>query len=126
MVDIVHHLSGLPLVVISPTDADVLQGQSQLITCTIIGEPAAVAIDWYFTPHGSDRQQKLSLLNSARYSGGNTLTPSLTILNFQSSDNGNYVCVATNAVGRSSSTYCVLRFISKYMLIYVVFKFCDE
>ncbi|XP_052079229.1 hemicentin-1-like isoform X2 [Mytilus californianus] len=103
---------GLLAVGISPTDADVLQGQSQLITCTVVGEPAATFINWYFIQAGSEREQTLSTGNTAKYSGGNTQTPSLTVLNFQSSDSGNYACIASNAAGKSSSTYCALRFIS--------------
>ncbi|CAC5422035.1 unnamed protein product [Mytilus coruscus] len=103
---------GLLAVGISPTYADVLQGQSQLITCTVVGEPAATIINWYFTPIGSEQRQTLSTGNTAKYSGGNTQTPSLTVLNFQSSDSGNYECIAFNAVGGSRSTYCTLGFIS--------------
>ncbi|XP_052080685.1 peroxidasin homolog [Mytilus californianus] len=114
MTDIVHAVfifSGLLTVAIYPANADVLQGQSQLITCFVTGEPPALAIKWYFTPNGSERQQILTG-NAVKYSGGNTQNPSLTVQNFQSSDSGSYVCYALNAVGTSTSTYCALRFIS--------------
>ncbi|XP_076088318.1 hemicentin-1-like [Mytilus galloprovincialis] len=97
---------------ISPDYADLLEGQSQLITCTITGEPAATAIIWYFTQTGSSEQRTLSTGNTAKYYGGNVQYPSLTILNFQSFDGGTYVCSATNEVGQCNSTSSVLRFIS--------------
>ncbi|CAC5394179.1 unnamed protein product [Mytilus coruscus] len=69
---------GLLAVGISPTYADVLQGQSQLITCTVVGEPAATFINWYFIPTGYERRQKLSTGNTAKYSGGDlNITASL-------------------------------------------------
>ncbi|XP_076112265.1 hemicentin-1-like isoform X5 [Mytilus galloprovincialis] len=104
---------GLLSVAISPSNADVLQGQSQLISCTVTGTPSATAISWRFTPSGSSQQQTLSLGNTAKYSGGTTQNPSLTVQNFQSSDGGSYVCSATNAVGTSSSTTSVLRYIQQ-------------
>ncbi|XP_076112262.1 hemicentin-1-like isoform X2 [Mytilus galloprovincialis] len=104
---------GLLSVTISPANADVLQGQSQLISCTVTGTPSATAISWRFTPSGSNQQQTLSLGNTAKYSGGTTQNPSLTVLNFQSSDGGSYVCSATNAVGTSTSTTSVLRYIQQ-------------
>ncbi|XP_071150174.1 peroxidasin homolog [Mytilus edulis] len=103
---------GLLTVTISPAKADVLQGQFQLISCFITGEPVASDIRWYFTPTGSEKRQSLYTGNTAKYSGGNTQNPSLTVLNFQSSDSGTYVCSASNAVGTSTSSYSVLRFIS--------------
>ncbi|CAG2239319.1 unnamed protein product [Mytilus edulis] len=103
---------GLLTVDISPDYADLLEGQSQLITCTITGEPAATAIIWYFTQTGSSEQRTLSTGNTAKYYGGNVQYPSLTILNFQSFDGGTYVCSATNEVGQCNSTSSVLRFIS--------------
>ncbi|CAG2198470.1 TTN [Mytilus edulis] len=103
---------GLLTVTISPALADVLQGQYQLISCIITGEPEASDISWYFTPTGSEQRQLIYTGNTAKYSGGNTQNPSLTVLNFQSSDSGTYVCSASNAVGTSTSSYSVLRFIS--------------
>ncbi|XP_071149589.1 synaptogenesis protein syg-2-like [Mytilus edulis] len=103
---------GLLTVTISPAKADVLQGQSQLVSCFVTGEPVASDIRWYFTPTGSEQRQLLYTGNTAKYSGGNTQNRSLAVLNFQSSDSGTYVCSALNAVGTSTSSYSALRFIS--------------
>ncbi|XP_063411503.1 peroxidasin homolog [Mytilus trossulus] len=103
---------GFLTITMSPAKADVLQGQSQLISCFVTGEPVASDIRWYFTPTNSEQRQLLYTGNTAKYSGGNTQNPSLTVLNFQSSDSGKYGCSASNAVGTSTRSYSVLRFIS--------------
>ena len=42
--------------------------------------------------------------NSQKYFGGTRNTPSLTIQNTDDSDEGYYICTATNAVGTGSSS----------------------
>lgn len=98
-------------VTISPAKTDVHQGRSQAIKCTVTGKPAAITVLWLFTPTGSNQQKTLSTTNSVKYSGGTIRRPSLTVLNFQSSDGGTYECSATNAVGTRTSAISVLRFI---------------
>jgi hypothetical protein len=43
-----------------------------------------------------------------KYSGSTVSTPSLTITNAQNSDEGNYVCYATNLAGTGSSSQTFL------------------
>ena len=85
-------------VTISPATANVVRGNTQTIICSVSGTPAANSISW--TKDGST----LNIANSGgKYSGGTTGNPSLTIINFQTTDAGTYSCSATNAAGTGSS-----------------------
>ncbi|VDI64014.1 hemicentin [Mytilus galloprovincialis] len=94
---------GLLSVFVTPQNQNVVQGAQQRITCTVSGTPAAQNIAWLFTAAGSNQQTQLNTGNSQKYSLGTTQDPFLTVLNFQPSDAGTYVCRATNAAGSTSS-----------------------
>lgn len=71
------------------------------IHCTASGSPALTAIHWLL----NDRN--LSSTDNTKYSGGNLITPSLTINKIASTDIGEYRCVATNLVGSTTSSQSV-------------------
>ncbi|XP_052060944.1 titin-like isoform X2 [Mytilus californianus] len=98
--------------VVEPDHANVIIGNNQTITCSISGQPSARGIIWYFTPTYESKVEISPENNAAKYSGGTISDPSLTILNFQTSDNGAYVCTATNTAGRGNSNSSVLTCIS--------------
>ena len=102
-------------VLISPSSAEVLQGDSQTITCTVSGSPQATAITWTRTTTGGPVTLNVQSL-PGKYSGGTVVNPSLTISNFATTDAGSYICKATNAVGIASSLTSVLSYKGKYCL----------
>ncbi|XP_052103233.1 hemicentin-1-like [Mytilus californianus] len=79
----------------------VLTGQQITIPCTVAGTPTQTNVFWRKVVNGV--QTNVVINGNSRYTGGTTATPSLTITNTQSSDEGTYVCFATNSVGTSNS-----------------------
>ncbi|XP_071174281.1 uncharacterized protein [Mytilus edulis] len=100
--------------VVEPDNANVILGNNRTISCTLSGKPSAQDITWYFTPTNESKNEICPRNNSAKYSGGTISDPSLTILNFQTSDSGAYECSATNAAGTGNSNSSVLTCISNY------------
>lgn len=72
------------------------------LDCSVYGNPSSV--QWYRIVN--DQKQNIDMTNS-RYSGSTVTTPSLTIIGLKTSDEGEYVCTATNESGtfQSSPTY---------------------
>ncbi|XP_071174278.1 neural cell adhesion molecule 1-like isoform X2 [Mytilus edulis] len=100
--------------VVEPDNANVILGNNRTISCTLSGQPSAQDITWYFTPTNESKNEICPRNNAAKYSGGTISDPSLTILNFQTSDSGAYECSATNAAGTGNSNSSVLTCISNY------------
>ncbi|CAG2211182.1 DSCAML1 [Mytilus edulis] len=103
--------------VVEPGNANVILGNNQIISCTLSGQPSAQDITWYFTPTNESKNEICPRNNAAKYSGGTISDPSLTILNFQTSDSGAYECSATNAAGTGNSNSSVLTCISILSLV---------
>lgn len=79
-------------------------GTTVIIHCTTSvepGSPAVTSIKWLLSGQIKD------ISDSNKYSGGNPITPSLTIYNIASTDAGKYQCVATNLVGSTTSSQSV-------------------
>lgn len=100
---------------ISPANAEVIRGNSQIITCTVSGNPSVTNVAWT-----KDGQSVNVAGNPTKYSGGTPGNPSLTVTNFETTDAGSYVCIATNAVGSQSSSTSVLTYIGRYYMPAVV------
>ncbi|VDI61626.1 Hypothetical predicted protein [Mytilus galloprovincialis] len=103
--------------VVEPDNANVILGNNRTISCTLSGQPSAQDITWYFTPTNESKNEICPRNNSAKYSGGTISDPSLTILNFQTSDSGAYACSATNAAGTGNSNSSVLTCINILSLV---------
>ncbi|XP_069115359.1 hemicentin-1-like isoform X2 [Argopecten irradians] len=95
----------LPSVVVSQTSYAVTTGQSVTLACQVSGNPSVTSVAWQRTQNGVTTTLTIT---GSKYSGSSTSVPSLTISNVASSDNGNYVCTATNAVGTGTSNTVVL------------------
>ncbi|XP_071166138.1 hemicentin-1-like [Mytilus edulis] len=88
-------------VTIPQSSYSVLTGQQVTIPCTVTGTPIQTNVFWRKVANGV--QTNVDINGNGRYSGGTTSSPSLTITNTQSSDEGTYVCYASNNIGTSNS-----------------------
>ncbi|XP_021370011.1 hemicentin-1-like [Mizuhopecten yessoensis] len=94
----------IPVVVISQSSYSVLTSNTVTIDCSVSATPVATAIAWQRIINGVTTSV---YIDSTKFGGATVSSPSLTIYNSQSSDEGDYICLATNAAGtgQSSSTY---------------------
>lgn len=82
-------------------------GNTRTLQCSIItANPAITSVSWQKIVNGV--AQDVDVAGTARFSGSTVTTPSLTINNAQFSDEGNYICRATNAVGTGASAQSYL------------------
>lgn len=81
-------------------------GNSVVINCVVTSDPKETAIVWQKVINGVPTA--LTISSNNRYSGGTVNTPSLTIGNVEDSDEGQYICQATNSVGTGSSNQVYL------------------
>ena len=99
----VTYTSDLLTVTIQSTSFNAVIGSnSQTLGCTITGTPQATSVTWTKTVGGQTTDIDVAS-NSGKYSGSTVSSPSLIIQSIAQSDEGNYVCTATNVVGTSSS-----------------------
>ena len=89
--NLLFYFIGRPSIHISPTHAEVVGGQSHTITCSVVGCEIVNVDDV-----------------DGKFSGGTLSNPSLTITNIVKSDEGTYMCRATNCFGTTSSEDSVL------------------
>ncbi|XP_065932028.1 platelet binding protein GspB isoform X4 [Magallana gigas] len=94
-------VGSLPSVSIPLNAYSVNFGNSIKIPCTISANPSVTNVFWErISQNGVP--SSISLVPS-KYSGGNVITPDLTIANTDTTDQGFYRCLATNSVGTSTS-----------------------
>ena len=99
-------LVALPQVSISGTSFTVNYGSPITIGCNFTSNPSASGVTWQRTVGG--QSQQLSVISSSKYTGGTLQSPSLTIFNTNSSDEGFYTCSVTNSIGTASSSSAYL------------------
>ena len=93
----------------------VIIGDQVDISCNVSGSPSATSVTWTREVNGVTTT--LNLATNSRYSGGTVTTPTLTIVNVQTSDEGKYRCSATNTVGTGqSSTTAFLNVVGGIMI----------
>ncbi|XP_063428594.1 hemicentin-1-like isoform X17 [Mytilus trossulus] len=95
-----------PSVVVQQPSYSVLVGNTITLVCTVTSTPAATSVVWQRTTNGVTTT--ISLANANKYSGSSVNVPSLTIFSSAESDEGSYVCRATNQFGTGQSTATTL------------------
>ena len=89
----------VPRVLVTNSTVTVVAGQTITINCSVDAVPAISSLSW--TKSG----QTINVNNLSKYSGGTTNDPSLRIFSSASSDAGSdYICIAGNSVGTTSSS----------------------
>jgi hypothetical protein len=105
--NLLFYFNGRPLIHIIPTYVEVVGGLSHTITCFVSSISVITDVTWIKTTAvGYEIVNVVGV--DGMFSGGTPSDPSLTINNIAKSDEGTYVCTATNCLGTTSSEYSVL------------------
>ncbi|KAK7459748.1 hypothetical protein BaRGS_00038931 [Batillaria attramentaria] len=94
-----------PTITYTNTTFTGIRGNDLTVPCDIDAYPAYTAVFWWRISE-TDRSETTigSSTDPTKYSGGTQATPSLTITNLTSADEGLYRCAADNPVGRGIGT----------------------
>ncbi|CAG2228918.1 HMCN [Mytilus edulis] len=99
----------LPTVRITPDKENVIRGKTQTLKCFVSGIPKP-RISWKREISGEETIIDLSLDKYVEEYGD---YPSLTIIDFNVTDEGRYFCTATNKVGEAISNISFLKYYEK-------------
>lgn len=100
-------ISDIPVVTATPLAYSVNIGSSVTLKCSVLADPLHTSVTWKKLIGGT--ASNIPITNSGgKYSGATVNDPSLTINNAAFSDQGTYVCYATNSVGTGQSTQVVV------------------
>ncbi|XP_021345496.1 hemicentin-1-like, partial [Mizuhopecten yessoensis] len=91
----------LPVVTVAQSSYTITTGGTITLVCTVSANPSASSVSWRRLVGGVSTAISVS---GTKYSGVSLSNPSLTISNSQNSDEGFYICQATNIVGTGEST----------------------
>ena len=94
------YLPDAPRLSVSGITVTASSGETIVLSCAVDANP--VISDLYWTRANSGVAID-TINNPQKYSGGSTGSPSLIIFGADSSDTGQYTCVAVNSVGTSTS-----------------------
>lgn len=108
-------ISERPTVLINNGRQTVIRGCNHTIKCTISGKPPPSIIAWIKGSNGDETF--IDDLVSEKYSGGTINCPSLTIKDFDKSNEGTYICQATNDVGNGRSEGIFISCIGQLILL---------
>lgn len=87
-----------PVIDLVTDPVQAIENQAFTLLCNVSALDALTGISWL--KDGS----ALDTSDSAKYSGGNVITPSLTVQSATDSDEGSYQCLATNTFGTGTGT----------------------
>ncbi|XP_071141762.1 cell adhesion molecule DSCAML1-like [Mytilus edulis] len=102
-----------PVVQIYTEKQPVIKGSNQIIQCSVSGKQQPSSLSWKKRVNGNDHVETTVDLTGEKYSGGTVGCPSLTIKDFDMSDEGTYTCQATNDAGEGCSKELLLKCIEK-------------
>jgi len=97
-----------------------LTGQTATLECVITANPAATSVQWYKVVGG---QQQAITSSPGKYNTPTVNNPNLVISTAQSSDEGYYVCSATNVVATASSSQTFLDVTGSMFSFMLLFSF---
>ena len=89
-------------------------GSNLTVECNITADPAVGVVHWTIVGVDGSVTKLNNSLDPSKYSGSTPSDPSLTIINVDFSDEGNYSCYAQNIAGDSESTYTAVDVIGNY------------
>ncbi|CAC5393170.1 HMCN [Mytilus coruscus] len=98
-------LGNVPVVRVLSNSYSVLLGNTATLECVITANPTATIVQWYRVING--QQQNIDS-SSSNYNTPTVNNPSLSVLSARNSDEGYYICSASNAVGTASSAQTFL------------------
>lgn len=105
-------ISGVPVVNVLSTSYTVNVGNSITLQCTVSANPTETSVTW---ERYVNNVATIIDLSNSRYSGSSVGSPSLVITNAAISDEGLYLCKASNSIGTGESKQTFLDVLgSKY------------
>jgi hypothetical protein len=103
----------LPRVTIEKEAYSVNEGNAVTLACTVLSSTSSrvISVSWQTIKNGVSAT--LNVNDPSKYAGASVTSPSLTIFDADSADNGQYRCTATNTVGTGESAITTLKVIAK-------------
>ena len=97
---LVSYLPDAPRLSVNGITVTASIGETIVLSCAVDANPVISDLYWTRANRGVAID---TVKNPQKYSGGSTDSPRLTIFGADSSDTGQYTCVAVNAVGTTTS-----------------------
>ena len=89
------------------------------LECVVSGNPTHTSVSWLRVINGQTSSINFGL---NKYSGSTVNTPSLTVNSAEISDEGNYICTATNSIGTGQSTQTFLDVVGSMYTHFLLYR----